>query len=308
MKISYSKLTSFMDCPYKHHLRYNEGLRRKTVGRPLSFGKDFHELLEHRGDDKKIQEILARVKDEYYGADSIAQESLGENYPTDLATIFEDYTNHWTSDTKPDITELEFLLPIGNYKGEEVTFHGFIDGYYKDTKTIEEHKTFSRKPDSFKLFMNTQTSLYAKAIQQLFGEYPKTILWDYIKSTPAQYPVWLEKSKRFSISKSENITVASYTRACKEHEVEPDGAAIYEGNTDNFFMRREVEIYPENVERVFSDFKDSIKVMLNSQKTGYKSKNIGQNCSWCDYRDICMAEFSGANILDIINRDFTKET
>ena len=296
-----------MDCPYKYHLHYNEGLRRKTVGRPLSFGKDFHELLEHRGDDKKISEILARVKDEYYGTDSITQQALGENYPTDLATIFEDYTNHWKNDTKPDTTELEFLLPLGKYKGELINFHGFIDGYYTKERMIEEHKTFSRKPDSYKLFMNVQTNLYAKAIHLLDGVYPKVIKWDYIKSTPAQYPVWLEKSKRFSISKSENITEASYARACKEHGVEPVDSAIYAGNTDNFFMRREVEIYPENVERVFSDFKDSIKVMLNAQKSGYKSKNIGQNCSWCDYRDICMAEFSGADTIEIINKDFKRE-
>ena len=307
MNISYSRLTTFMDCPYKFHLRYNEGIRRKAVVRPLSFGSDFHELLEKRTHPEEVAKVLDRIRNDFYGLTPREQEALGEDYPDDVAAVFEEYTNYWKDDVHPDMTEVEFNINLGTYKGEPIIFNGFIDGYFKEPKMIEEHKTFSKKPDNIKLFMNYQTSLYAKAIQQLTGEFPKRIRWDYIKSTPPASPIWLEKSQRFSTAKNDNITVGSFRKACAERGVETSDSLLsaYIGNESNFFFRREVDIYPDMVEKVFSDFKDSIKVLLNSQKMGYKSKNIGQGCSWCDYQDICYGEFTGADVADIIRRDFT---
>ena len=38
-----------------------------------------------------------------------------------------------------------------------------------------------------------------------------------------------------------------------------------------------------------------------------KTKNISQNCSWCNYRDICHAELTGGNVEAIFEHDFERK-
>ena len=48
MYISYSRVQSYLGCPYSHYLRYVRRLSKKKPERPLYFGTDFHKLLELR--------------------------------------------------------------------------------------------------------------------------------------------------------------------------------------------------------------------------------------------------------------------
>ena len=101
--------------------------------------------------------------------------------------------------------------------------------------------------------------LYAKAVQLLTGALPHEVMWDYIKSSPAQEPVWLEKSNRFSESKSNNITAYSWARACKKRDItDPDiinkGKELYDGNIHGFFFRYNEEYIPEMVDEISKEF------------------------------------------------------
>lgn len=316
MHISYSRESSYLKCPYLHYLRYIEGLESIKPARPLHFGSDFHKLLEVRKDPIQVKKEWNRIKDDFYRMPASWQSELGENYPFDLKVIFQDYQKMWKDTPLPKVTEKPFELNIGYYENEDIIFVGVIDELYKyidkttGNKSIEigEHKTFTRPPDMNTLVMNTQKSLYCKAAQMIWGILPRAVKWDYIKSTPAKSPIWLEKSGKFSVAKSQEITVESWKRACKERGItDPailEQGEMYKGNENNFFFRVQQDVYPEMVENVFDGFVYTCKDIVKRGAEN-KTKNITRDCAWCGFRDICLAEMSGGDRAYVIDKEFT---
>ena len=308
--ISHSRVQSYLSCPYAHYLRYVERLTKKGKSRPLSFGSDFHKLLELRKDKAEVKSAFKTIKESYYDLDSTSQADLGEDYLQDLKEIFTDYMKVYKGTPLPKQTETKFEIPIGKYHGETVAFIGVIDELYETENglTIGEHKTFNRKPDLVTIVMNTQKCLYAKAVQLLTGTLPREVMWDYIKSSPAQRPVWLEKSNRFSETKSNNITEFSWLRACKEKGItEPEiiskGKELYGGNIYDFFFRYTEEYIPEMIEDIYAGFKYTAKEIVNHGEKN-KTRHTGPNCSWCEYKDICYAELTGGNADYVRQKDY----
>lgn len=310
--ISHSRVQTYLNCPYAHYLRYVEKIIKKGKSRPLSFGSDFHKLLELRKDKKAVKSAFKTIKEAYYDLDPASQMDLGDDYIQDLKEIFTDYMKVYKGTSIPDQTETKFEIPIGKYHGEVVAFNGVIDELY-ETETgliIGEHKTFNRKPDMVTIVMNTQKCLYAKAVQLLTGTLPQEVMWDYIKSSPAQEPVWLEKSNRFSEASNNNITTFSWERACKRRGItDPDivgkGKDLYAGNIYNFYFRYNEEYIPQMVDEIYSGFKyTAIEIVKNGEKN--KTRHTGPNCSWCEYRDICYAELTGGNVEYVKERDYTE--
>lgn len=318
MNISYSRVSSYLSCPYKHYLNYEVGVYAKKPARPLMFGTDFHKLLELRNNPEELAKAKQDIGEKFYELKPEWQSELGENYVIDLASIFSDYMEIYKDCPVPKITEQEFQIPIGTVKGEPIIFKGVIDELYKfkDRKTgekylkIGEHKTFNQKPNYNTLVMNTQKCLYAKACVELYGRMPKSIIWDYIHSTPAATPIWLEKSQRFSTAKSDKITPFSWKRACEERGI-TDNKILqqgeeYSGNITNFFFRCEMDIVERMVDSIWDGFVYTCKDIV---RQGHKNltKNITRDCMWCTYHDICYAELTGGDTQEIISRDFVIE-
>lgn len=309
MHISYSRFSLYLRCAYAHYLRYVEKLSGKAPARPLHFGSDFHKLLEVRTNKKAVKKEWQRMKDDFYSMPPSWQTELGDNYPDDLKTIFTDYMVMWKDTPLPDETERPFEITIGSENGENIVFVGIIDELYRygNELDIGEHKTFSTPPNMNTLVMNTQKSLYSKVTEILWGQLPKKVRWDYIKSSPAKYPIWLEKSGRFSNASSKDITPRSWVRACKEKGISDptilNQGESYRGNENNFFFRVEQDVYPEMVEDVFNGFLYTCRDIVNRGQEN-KVKNITRDCSWCEYRDICMAEMSGGDRNFVISEKF----
>lgn len=305
-KVSNSQVNSYLSCPYGHYLYYKKRLRPKKPKRPLQFGSDFHKLLEFRKNKYELSEALKGIENTYYDMPSKFQEELGDNYIDDLKTVFNDYRKVWKGSDKPVETEHEFLCQIGTIKGEPIYFHGIIDEVYKDL-IMGEHKTFSTAPDMGTLAMNMQVCLYSKAWELETGDKLQRVIWDYIKSKPADRPVWLEKSKRFSEAANQNITPYSWLRACKERGITDEAvlskANHYSQNISNFFFRCTMEILPVMVESVWEDFKTITKDIFKRGDSN-KVKNISRSCSWCNYRPICYAEFTGADVEYVLKTDY----
>ena len=310
---SYSRIQSYLGCPYSHYLRYVRRLQKKRPERPLYFGTDFHKLLELRNDPKALAAAKATITDSYYDMPASWQSDLGENYIEDLFTIFQDYQTVYADARQPKITEQDFDIEVGQYRGEPIQFVGKIDELYllkhKGTKTIKigEHKTFTNKPGMDILVMNPQKCLYAKAVHLLRGILPEKVIWDYIKSSPATSPIWLEKSNRFSEASSSKITPMSWERACAAKGITDEETLRkgerYAGNIPEFFFKVELDIDPQMVDRVWENFLFTCKQII---RYGHKNRtqNITKNCSWCSYRDICHAELTGGDPEYIISKDF----
>lgn len=305
-----------MHCPYQHWLRYVRRLEKKKPERPLYFGTDFHKLLELRNDPDALREAKAQIKDTYYEMPASWQGELGDNYIDDLFTIFKDYKRVYKDVRQPQVTEHEFELEVGDCKGEPIIFVGKIDELYLlkhhgvKSITVGEHKTFSNKPNMDILIMNTQKCLYAKAVQFLRGILPDKVKWDYIKSTPAAEPIWLEKSKRFSEAASTKITPMSWKRACKSHGIlDPEiirKGDRYKSNIPEFFFQVELDIDPAMVEVIWDGFMYTAKQIIRFGEKN-KTRNVTRDCSWCPYHDICYAEMTGADPEYVISRDFEEK-
>lgn len=278
----------------------------------MYFGTDFHKLLELRGDKKALKQARTEIEDKFYDMRPNWQEDLGgDSYVDDLFTIFKDYCRVYRDAPLPDLTEQKFEIKIGNYKGEPVYFIGYIDELYMlddDFIKIGEHKTFNRKPSLSTLTLNTQKCLYAKATQFVTGVLPQGVIWDYIKSTPAKSPIWLEKSKRFSTAKNQDVTNYSWLRACKEKgiddkEVIRQGRA-YKGNLPNFYFRVEQDFIPAMVETVWDSFKYTCRQIVKETETN-RARNFTRDCEYCSYYAICHSECTGGNTKHLIEREYT---
>lgn len=241
------------------------------------------------------------------------QGELGDNYIEDLFNIFKDYRRVYKGVRQPQVTEHEFELDVGTCKGEPIVFVGKIDELYLlkhhgvKSITVGEHKTFSNKPNMDILIMNTQKCLYAKAVQFLRGILPDKVKWDYIKSTPAAEPIWLEKSKRFSEAASTKITPMSWKRACKSHGIlDPEiirKGDRYKSNIPEFFFQVELDIDPAMVEVIWDGFMYTAKQIIRFGEKN-KTRNVTRDCSWCPYHDICYTEMTGGDVQYVIGRDF----
>jgi len=305
-KVSNSRVGSYLSCPCKHYFGYVMGLRSKKPARPLSFGGDFHKLLEHRSDKAALKEAVSTIRTTYNKAPLSTQTELGETYLDDLKVVFQDYQKVYKNAQLPVETEHEFLVPMGEFKGKPIYFHGIIDEIY-DGLLLGEHKTFNQRPDMSILAMNMQVCLYAKAWEIETGEKLQRVRWDYIKSVQAKYPIWLEKSSRFSEAANEGITQYSWERACKARGITL-GEIIHKGtnyaqNISNFFFRCDMDIVPNMVDTVWDDFTATVMDLFTRGDTN-KVKNISKDCSWCGYRPICYAEFTGADTAYIIKKDY----
>ena len=316
MNISYSRVASYMSCPYAHYLGYELGVRSAKPERPLYFGTDFHKLLENRHDKKALKKAKKEIQDTYYEIPPQWQTDLGPDYLEELFSIFSDYCDIYKDAQKPSITEREFLIPMFTHKGEPYVFKGKIDELYLRKRDGEkyikvgEHKTFNRRPDSNVLVMNIQKNLYAKAVQFLYGILPRTVIWDYIHSKPAIQPIWLEKSNRFSMTKSNLITPYSWLRACKQRGITDEAilqqAEEFRGNVPAYFFRVEQDFDPRMVEDTWSGFMFQAQLIARYGAKN-KTKNMTRNCSWCSYRDICYTELTGGNMDHLLERNYVIE-
>lgn len=318
MNISYSRVAAYMSCPFAHYLGYELGVSSTKPQKPLYFGSDFHRLLELRGNKEELKQALKEITEAYYELKPQWQEELGSNYLENLRSIFNDYQKVYKGTPLPTITERDFEIPMFNHRGETYFFKGKIDELYlrKQRSTgkryikVGEHKTFSRRPDSSTLVMNIQKNLYAKAVQFLYGFLPRSVIWDYIHSTPALEPIWLEKSKRFSNAKSNLITPYSWLRACKAHGITDEAtlarADDFRGNIPSFFFRVEQDYMPRMVENTWQGFMFQAQLIARYGAKN-KTKNMGRNCTFCSYRDICYTQLTGGNLEYLFERSYVIE-
>ena len=51
------------------------------------------------------------------------------------------------------------------------------------------------------------------------------------------------------------------------------------------------------------DLRDTAKMILD-QGNVLKDKNLGRDCSWCQYKEICQAEILGLDIDYIIKKEY----
>lgn len=182
MQYSYSKLTSFYDCPYAFYRNYQ--LHEKGENNLFaSYGILVHSILERYA---KGELKLEELKDEFISSfeleisDPIIMfgKDLTESYLEKGIYFFDNFKGFWG--LKPLEPEYKFEIELGNN-----TFVGIIDLILEDEKgniIIVDHKSSSKFSKKDLKSKSKQLYLYAKAIYDKYGKFPIELWFNHFKN------------------------------------------------------------------------------------------------------------------------------
>jgi hypothetical protein len=308
-----SMVKAFRTCPKMTDYKYAQRLKVKRQGGALKRGVWMHELLEikHRGGDwrahhRKLSSLFNEMFDEereYYG-----------DLPGIILHMMESYEWHYGQDDlvvhETEVT-LEAELPDGRLgRGKVDAIVELHDGLY-----IADHKTHGRLPDMTFRLTDAQKAFYIWLAWK--SKIPvKGFLWNYIKwkmpSTPKL--VCLSTTPRLSKTLGET-DYPTYTAALKKYRAENPKFKITREYVEHQRMLKAVRYDPQNPvltspffeRRVLMGDRDMVMQIMRefmvtqTRMHGYEfgtdrvERTPGNQCSWCDYRDLCQAELMGGD-------------
>ena len=237
--VTYSSLSTWVDCPEQFSLQWIDGLTPKKLSEPLEFGSVMHYAIEHQ-DKGRPEEVIHRITTHYkkYRGKTLVntKEKDALNTLLDLAeVVFPEYCKYWSDDDaalqwvgKEEKFSVPYTLPTpqGN---RELTLRGMRDGLYraKNTFGLFETKTKGQISDNTimdSLHRDMQTMMYLFATYLELGEYANEIKYNVIRR-PGLYRRKGEES-------------VAYVRRCKEDII---------SRPDFYFRRYRVTILQEDI-------------------------------------------------------------
>lgn len=279
---SFSKVNSYITCPYQHYLRYTEKWYPKQKSRALSVGSAIHECCE------------------YYRKGKLNEFEFDKTNEIDLRRWIKLYQKY--SKIEKDY-EFVFIEKTFKCKG----FIGIVDGLVKNKRTgklwLYEMKTFSKMPNEFDRVFRPQPYIYYQQLKNK-GINVEGVVWEYVKSELPKEPALL-KSGKLSSTLTQNIIPDTVISACQKNNLNVDDYQdlIEQSklNITNYFDVKERYITPEVAEKIFNEF-NAVRVNGKNKKKHMNSLT----CKSCSYKDVCLAELTGADEQFILEENFER--
>lgn len=308
-EVSQSKANCWRKCRQEYDYKYIQKLRRKSVGRPLSFGRIVHEMQEQEVQGNDPFEHLAMIEKK---AGKMFREEADEygDLIADIGYIMEDYYKYYEKDQL-------IIVPVKKQKAEHpfevdiapgIRATGKIDAFVKSKnglKWILERKNHKDIPDEDGRWRNLQSCVYIRLVEMSGLMDVQGLCWDYIRTKRPTRPQLLKNGK---LSKRALDTLPSVVRATCDHL----GISIKEAshtlnaatkNMSSYFKRIYTPTKKAVVNMVFSDFVETAKEM--KALSGKSSvMTIGRHCSWCSYEPLCRAKLRQLDIEFIKEREY----
>lgn len=302
MRVNYSisQIQKFRNCKKAWEYCYKERLKPRATARPLYVGSTIHELIElrARGEDWK-KHLETVVSDKFESLSTSNKAIIGEDFIETCYKIMTQYCEVYKDEN------LKYLLieqPIEWQLGEEEYFYGIVDAVVEKedgTQWLVEHKTFGSKmmsPDN--TWINSQTALYIKVLNDKYGYHIKGVIWDMIKSEAPSAPNIL-KNGNFG---KQYGTVTTYSFECAGYESIPED--IYndiKDNYKNFVIRYETIVFKEVAESIWQDFVQSIKEIKATERC---TRTLTKDCSFCSYKTLCQVELTGGDVEAVKTKEY----
>lgn len=301
-EVSQSKVNCWRKCRQEYWYKYIEKLRKRSVGRPLSFGRIVHEMQEQEviGNDpfdhlamieKKAGKMFREEAEEY--GDLIA----------DIGFIMQDYYAYYEKDPlkivpiKKKMAEHPFEVEV--VPGIVAT--GKIDAFTESRNKLRwilERKNHKDIPDEDARWRNLQSCVYTKLVE--LAKIPiqiEGLCWDYIRTKRPTRPQML---KNGTLSKRSIDTLPSVVvDTCEKLKVPVKSVwhlySSAQKNMASYYKRIYTPTKKHLVNMIFSDFVETAKEMkVLHGKT--QVKTIGRHCSWCSYESLCRAQLRDLDI------------
>lgn len=288
---SISQISCFRGCKQKWEYSYRQGLKSKAPQRPLYIGSTLHKLLEIRANGQSWeQHLFTTIQPEFEALPTDYQAILGEDFVDCCYKIMTQYDWLYREENiKYLATEVKIDAKI---KGSK-RFVGVVDAIcdIDGEQYIMEHKTFKTNKMSLdSTWLNSQTCLYIKVLNEQ-GWNIKGVVWDMIK-TSAPKPPRILKNGQFGKQYADQ-TLLSFDWAGIRPQAIP--TEIYEeikDNHRNFLDRYITPVLPSVVTAVWEDFVHSVEEISRNK---YTPKNLGRDCEWCAFKELCQAELTGGD-------------
>ena len=266
--ITYSGLSTWINCPEQFSLQWIDGLTPKGVSIPLEFGSTMHYGLEHqwKGDPKYVIHTITeqyRKHKEKSLRNSADRDTL--NYILGLAEVtFPPYCEFWRQD---DLAinwigrEEKFSVKhtIQNKNGpREITLRGMRDGIYQhgnvlgifETKT--KTKIVQQEIEDL-LQSDMQTLIYAYCTYLQTGSYPNRVKYNVIR--------------RADLYRRKGENTQDYLqRVAEDIKVRPE----------HYFHRFTVHITPDNINNFVKKTLDPILALFVEWWDGVKKNPVGE--------------------------------
>ncbi|MDR2426758.1 MAG: PD-(D/E)XK nuclease family protein [Endomicrobium sp.] len=173
-KISYSRINTYLFCPYKYKLIYIDN-QYIPLNADITFGQIIHKTLEkyHSRGGKDLSGLM-ECYDESWENKGFATAQQNFEYYRRGTLMLENYFKSFSVlDIKILYTEKSFDANIGKYR-----FIGIIDRideYSDGTKEIMDYKTHLKAWDQQRVDSDLQLTFYVYACKNVFGFMPDKI-------------------------------------------------------------------------------------------------------------------------------------
>jgi RecB family exonuclease len=211
-KISYSRVSTYLFCPYKYKLVYLDNLHT-PVNADITFGHILHRTLEqfHTGKDRS-RGALFECCDNAWKNDGFSDpQQIFEYYKRSKCMLDNYYESFMESKAEVLYVEKAFDTNIGKYR-----FIGIIDRIdrYPDGEyEIIDYKTHMKIWEQEKVDEDLQLSFYAYACKNIFGFSPYKISVYFLSENKKIYT----RRSQSKISDAINIAIATAENIASEN-------------------------------------------------------------------------------------------
>jgi putative RecB family exonuclease len=211
--VSYSQLSTYLQCPLKYRFHYIDGLEPEFTSASLAFGQCVHEAVAGffqsalEGEHLSADNMIDIYRESWRGCDGPTIKYDRGGSEEKLLKLATDVLTLWHSNQDPAVEVLGVEEPFTVDLGEKVDYPGdglpplvgYVDHILKmpdGNITLIDLKTAARKPSQAQADQTLQLTAYSLGAEELgFNADELTLRLDYLIKTATPDLVTLETSR-----------------------------------------------------------------------------------------------------------------
>lgn len=286
------------------------GLRPKKRTVPLERGSWLHALLEAHYTGEDWEAVHEAKTKEFNNLFDEEREELGD-LPGECKRIMRAYLRRYRVEDKFYTTidaEIDELIELPN--GDHFNF--IIDLVVEDRRGflwLWDHKTVSKFMEGDYMLLDAQLARYFWSAERMGYRPLAGVMFNELRTKPPAIPQQLQSG---GVSKRANIDTdyQTYLRAVKLAGEDPedykDILTRLKAQPDRFFRRTSMPKDRGLTRRTMRDLLDTLAQIKESESKNRFPRTVNKTCTWdCDFKDVCITEYFGADPTSLIKANFT---
>jgi hypothetical protein len=310
MRLSNSRAKTWRRCPKQYEFKYVRKLERKRKSTALYRGDWLHQLLMVHYDGHDWRERHAELSVKFLNMFEEEREELGD-IPAECSRIMRSYLMHYRQDDKAlrvVDSELDEVLILPS--GDEFNF--IIDLVVEEPDGglwLWDHKTVKNfMPQDFML-MDSQLARYFWAAETMGYTPLRGVMFNELITKPPTLPDVLPSTGRLTERQNLQCDVYSYYREIKAQGQDPKSYAKtlnrLRAQSDRWFRRTPLPKSRQLMKLTMDELMWTAREIEAAVEHGHYPRTTDKSCTWgCDFQDICMIEYMGGDISDLVKLNY----